>query len=192
MQWRNSTARYGLSAMALHWLALLAVFGRFGLGLWMVELDYYSPWYRRAPALHKSIGLLLCALMLVRLGWRLLSPPPDALPTHGRATRLASRATHALLSALVFATMVAGYLISTADGRAIGVFGLFEVPALPVSFDGQEDIAGAVHRWLAWALMTLAGVHALAALKHHFIDRDATLRRMLGGTHNAQTRNHEE
>ena len=192
MQWRNSPDRYGITAMALHWLAALAVFGLFGLGLWMVELDYYSAWYRRAPALHKSIGLLLFALMLVRFGWRLLGPIPDALPAHGPATRLAARATHALLYALLFATMIAGYLISTADGRAIGVFGLFEVPALPFSFEGQEDTAGAVHLWLAWALITLAGVHALAALKHHFIDRDATLRRMLGGTHNAQPRHHEE
>ncbi len=129
MQWRNSRDRYGLTTTGLHWLAALAVIGMFALGLWIVELKYYSAWYRRGPALHKSIGVLLLTLTLVRVGWRWLNPPPDALPSHGRATRLASRATHALLYLLLFATMIAGYLISTADGRPIEVFGLFEVPA---------------------------------------------------------------
>ena len=76
--------------------------------------------------------------------------------------------------------MISGYLISTADGRAISVFGWFEVPATITSIPKQEDVAGLVHQYLAWGLVIFSGVHALAALKHHFIDRDATLNRMLG------------
>ena len=76
--------------------------------------------------------------------------------------------------------MIAGYLISTADGRAIEVFGWFQVPATLYDLPEQEDIAGEIHELIAWALILLAGVHALAALKHHFINRDTTLLKMLG------------
>ena len=74
----------------------------------------------------------------------------------------------------------AGYLISTADGVGIPVFGLFEIPALVSGLPDQADVAGVVHLYLAWVLVVFAGLHGLAALKHHFIDRDATLVRMLG------------
>ncbi|WP_263143188.1 cytochrome b [Pseudomonas sp. RIT-PI-AD] len=180
MQWRNSPTRYGLVSILLHWVVALVVFGMFALGLWMVGQDYYSPWYRTAPEIHKGIGLILFAVMLARLAWRFLSPPPPAPASHGRLTRVGAKAGHALLYLGLFALMISGYLISTADGRGISVFGLFEVPATLTAIPDQEDVAGKVHLYLAWALVIFAGVHALAALKHHFIDRDATLVRMFG------------
>jgi cytochrome b561 len=76
--------------------------------------------------------------------------------------------------------MIAGYLISTAEGVGIPVFGLFEVPALVSGLPDQADTAGVIHLYLAWVLVIFSGLHALAALKHHFIDRDVTLKRMLG------------
>lgn len=182
MQWRNSSSRYGLVSILLHWVAALAVFGLFGLGLWMRGLDYYSSWYRTAPDLHKSIGITLFVLMLARLLWRFLSPPPGAPANHGQLTRLASKAGHALLYLGLFVLMLSGYLISTADARGIVVFGLFEIPATLTSIPDQADVAGLVHEYLAWGLVIFAGLHALAALKHHFIDRDATLVRMFGRT----------
>ncbi len=182
MQWRNSSLRFGLVSVVLHWLVALTVFGMFGLGLWMRTLDYYSPWYRTAPDIHKSVGILLLLVMLLRLLWRFLSPPPAPLANHSPLTRLGSRAGHALLYLGLFALLVSGYLISTADGRPIEVFGWFQVPALITGIPDQEDLAGEIHEYLAWGLVGLAVVHALAALKHHFIDRDATLRRMLGRT----------
>ncbi len=180
MQRANSASRYGLVSVLLHWLVALAVFGLFGLGLWMVGLDYYSSWYRTAPDLHKSVGILLFAVMLLRLGWRLVAAQPAALASHDRLTRLAAKAGHALLYLLLFVLMGSGYLISTADGRPIEVFGLFSVPATLTGLPRQEDLAGQVHEYLAWGLMALVAVHALAALKHHWLDRDATLLRMLG------------
>lgn len=180
MQWRNSPSRYGLVSILMHWLVALAVFGLFALGYWMVGLDYYSGWYKTAPDLHKSIGLVLFTVMLARVLWRCFSPPPASLPDHGRLTRLASKLGHSFLYLGLFVLMLSGYLISTADGRGIPVFGLFEVPASLTSIPDQEDVAGLVHEYLAWALMIFAGIHALAALKHHFIDRDRTLMRMFG------------
>ena len=180
MQWRNSSSRYGLVSILLHWGVAMVFFGLFGLGLWMVGLDYYSGWYRRAPDLHKGIGILLFIVMCARLAWRWISPPPPALPNHGPLIRLGAKLGHAVLYLGLFALMISGYLISTADGRPIEVFGLFQVPALVTSIPDQEDVAGLVHEYLAWALAIFAGIHALAALKHHFMDRDATLSRMFG------------
>jgi cytochrome b561 len=180
MQWRNSPSNYGLVSVVMHWGMALLVFGMFGLGVWMVDLGYYSSWRQTAPDLHKSIGLLLFALLLLRLLWRFCSPAPVALSSYSRFTRLAASFVHSLLLLGLLALMIAGYLISTADGRGISVFAWFEVPAVFGAFNDQEDSAGAVHKYLAWALVITAGLHALAALKHHFIDRDRTLKRMLG------------
>ena len=116
MQLRNSPARYGWVSMVLHWGVALVVFGLFALGLWMVGLDYYSTWRKDAPDLHKSIGITLFAVMLVRIVWRLISPPPPALASYSRLTRIGAAFGHAFLYVGLFAVMIAGYLISTADG----------------------------------------------------------------------------
>lgn len=180
MQWRNSPTNYGVTSIALHWLIAAAVFGLFALGYWMVGLNYYSSWYRTAPDIHKAVGILLFGLMLFRVLWRFLSPGPGPLASHSAMTRLATKAGHGLLYVGLFALMISGYLISTADGRPVSVFGWFEVPAMITGIPEQADIAGLVHEYLAWALVIFSGLHALAALKHHFIDRDPTLRRMFG------------
>ena len=88
--------------------------------------------------------------------------------------------THLLLYLLLLAIMVSGYLISTADNRSIEVFGWFSVPATITDLPKQEDIAGWVHLILASTLIGLVSLHAAAALKHHFIDRDRTLKRIFG------------
>lgn len=180
MQWRNSSNRYGAVSVAIHWLVALAVFSLFALGLWMTGLSYYSEWYRTAPALHKSIGVTVFVLMLLRVLWRLFTPKPAPLTTHSTSERLLSRLGHGLLYLGIFVVMLSGYLISTAEGRGISVFDLFEIPALITGLPNQVDVAGDVHFYVAWGTVVFAVLHGLAALKHHFIDRDATLKRMLG------------
>lgn len=180
MQLLNSSNRYGWVSVAIHWLVALAVFALFALGLWMTGLSYYSEWYRTAPALHKSIGVTLFALMLLRVVWRLFTPKPASLSTHSAGEQLLSRLGHGALYLGIFVVMMSGYLISTAEGRGISVFELFEIPALITGLPNQADLAGAVHFYVAWALVIMASLHGLAALKHHFIDRDVTLKRMLG------------
>lgn len=176
----NKTTRYGWISVAIHWLSVVTVIGLTALGLWMVDLDYYDEWYQRGPDIHRSIGVLLAIVLLFRTVWRWVSPPPRPLPAHAAWEQRLSRLVHRLLLILLWAIVVAGYLISTADGRSVEVFDWFEVPALITSLPDQEDVAGEVHFILAMILLALAGLHALAALKHHFIDRDPTLRRMLG------------
>jgi cytochrome b561 len=182
MQWRNSDTQWGWITILLHWLVAFTIFGLFGLGLWMTELDYYSPWYREAPDIHRSIGILLMGLVLLRLAWRWLNPTPSAPSGHRAWEIRAARLAHLLLYAVPLVVMVSGYLISTADGRGVSVFGWFEVPSLYTGLEQQESVMGDLHRILAWGLIGIAGVHAAAALKHHFLDHDNTLTRMLGRT----------
>lgn len=180
MQIRNSPSRYGVISVALHWLMAIAVYGMFALGLWMVTLSYYDGWYHQAPEIHKSIGVLLMFGLVVRLVWRAISSPPPPLASYSRLTRVGAVTAHIALYLLLFGILISGYLISTADGKPISVFGLFEVPATLTDAGAQADLAGNIHLWLAWSVVILSVLHGLAALKHHFIDKDVTLTRMLG------------
>ncbi len=162
MQLLNSSNRYGLVSVVIHWLVALAVFALFGLGL------YYSEWYRTAPALHKSVGVVLFAVMLLRVLWRFLTPKPAPISSHSATVRMLSSLGHGLLYLGIFLVMISGYLISTAEGRGISVFDLFEIPALITGLPDQADLAGEVHFYVAWGLVVFAGLHGLAALKHHF------------------------
>ena len=180
MSLKNSEHNYGWLAVVLHWLVAVVVAGLFALGFWMVDLSYYDEWYRKGPDLHRSIGLILFAVVAFRLLWRLVNTSPRPLASHKRWEVVSAHVAHSLLYVLMFVAMVSGYLITTADGSSISVFGLFDVPSLTGRVKGMEDTAGAVHHWSTWALVGLAGLHALGALKHHFIDRDETLRRMSG------------
>ena len=180
IQWKNTTTRFGVIAIALHWLIALTVFVLFGLGLWMTELDYYDTWYKQGPWLHKSIGVMLFFVLLFRLFWRMLTPPPVALSSHKAWEVKIAHLTHLMFYLLLLSIMFSGYLISTADDRPIEVFGWFSVPATITSIPEQADVAGWVHLILASFVIGLASLHAIAALKHHFIDRDQTLNRVLG------------
>lgn len=179
MHFKNHSGGYGLIAITLHWLMALLIVGLFALGLWMTELTYYDAWYREAPALHKSIGVMVIVLWLGRLLWRWANPRPQVLASHARWERILAMLVHWVMYLLVFLIGVSGYMISTADGRAIDVFQWFSIPAYPTSIENQEDIAGEVHFYLACTLIALAAAHGVAAIKHHLFDKDETLRRML-------------
>jgi cytochrome b561 len=175
--WRNTPETYGRVSISLHWLIAAGVLGQFALGLWMAELDYYDAWYHRAPALHKSIGVSLLGIMLLRLVWRIGNLQPR-LPGTPLQQRLA-RAMHRALYGVLFAVMLSGYLVSTADGRPVDVFGLMQLPATLTGIEQQEDVAGVFHEWLAMLMIGLTALHILAVVKHHLIDHDRTLLRML-------------
>lgn len=182
--WRNTSEVYGLMAVLCHWVTAITVVGLFALGLWMTGLNYYSPWYQTGPDIHRSVGVLLAVLVSWRLIWRLVSPQPTPLADHRLWERRAARLTHALLYALLFSMFLSGYLITTADGRGLEVFDWFSIPSVvtgeQLGVTNLEDMAGDLHEFFAYSLMMLAALHALAAFKHHFKDKDATLIRMLG------------
>ena len=186
----NSKDGYGWVSRLVHWAMAIAIIGMFALGLWMRELDYYSPYYKSAPDLHKSIGLVLLLLLVFRFVWRLLNQEP-AGDTLTPLERRASAAVHWGFYPLLLALMTAGYFISTADGRPIAVFGLFDVPAL-VTRKGMEVTAGFIHYWLAFTVIGVAALHAGAALYHHFVKRDNILHRMTVGRSRPGTKSRGE
>ncbi|WP_158773169.1 cytochrome b [Cobetia sp. L2A1] len=175
--WRNSRRGWGWPVIAMHWLSALAIFGLFALGWWMTSLGYYDTWYKLGPWWHKSVGISLFALTVLRLVWRHLQITPQA---HGNRTeQRAAFVGHVLLYVLLLVVMASGYLISTADGRGISVFDLFEVPALVTGLKDQATLAGDVHWYASCGLVILSLGHAAAAFKHHLLDGQDTLRRMI-------------
>ena len=167
---------YHWSARLVHWLSALTVVCLFALGLWMVGLDYYSPWYQTAPNWHRSIGILLAIFTCLRLLLYVL-PRPTAIASHSALERRLAACVKMLLLLLMFSLFLSGYFISTAAGDPIYVFDWFTVPAI-LEFEKLEELAGDVHFYLAWSVIVLASLHGVAALKHHFIDKDITLKRM--------------
>ena len=181
MLWKNTADRFGHVSVLIHWLVALTVYGMFALGLWMVTLGYYDVWYHRAPEIHKSIGALLFIVMVIRVIWRFVSPPPKPLASYGRLTRVSAILAHLALYAVLFGILISGYLISTADGQPISVFGWFDVPATVTGMAEQADTAGAIHLYGTGRGSALGTARAGRA-SHHFIDRDVTLKRMLGSS----------
>ncbi|MEA3292617.1 MAG: cytochrome b [Pseudomonadota bacterium] len=176
----NTHDRFGAVAILLHWLIALAALGLIALGLYMTGLTYYDPLYNTLPALHKSIGVITAMLIVLRIAWSLANPSP--IPAAGVKAweQRAAKIVHRLLNLLLLSIVVSGYLIATADGRPVEVFGWVQIQASFTLGDNQEELAGNLHYVLAMIMIGLATLHALAALKHHFIHRDATLLRMFG------------
>jgi len=178
VRYQNTKEDYGLVTILLHWLMAALVFGMFGLGVYMVDLTYVDSWYKKAPAAHIGLGILLFFLFVFRLLWRLFNVKPELIgsPFEQKAGLL----VHRMHYGFMFFEMVSGYLTVTAGGRGVDVFSWFEVPALFPPEKGREETAGLAHQFLAWAFMGFVALHAAAALKHHFINKDRTLLRMFG------------
>lgn len=165
----------------IHWVSVLVLIALFASGLWMVSLDYYNPWYQSAPDWHRSVGLTLMIVSVLRVGLYRL-PKPKPLASHAIWEHCLSVWLRVSMLVLLFTMFVSGYLITTATGASIDVFGFVNVPSI-IQLEYLEEYAGEVHAWSAWALVALAGLHSLAALKHHFFDHDMTLRRMTFGSY---------
>lgn len=178
MALRNSRDRWGLVAQLLHWLIALGVIGLVVVGLFMQELPI-SPTKIKVYALHKSVGLSVLALVLLRLVWRLLDRRP-AYPGQMPAwQRWLAQATHGLLYALLLWMPLSGWLYNSAANFGLRWFGLFSVPPLAAPDPELKALALALHGWGFYLLALLFAVHLGATLKHHLLDRDDTLWRML-------------
>lgn len=176
---KNSAQRYGAVTKSLHWTIALLIMGLIGLGWYMVGLTYYDPWYNDSLTTHRALGMLVLALAVLMLVWRIYSRPPALVATIKPWERVAAKAVHATLYLMMLAIPITGYTISTSAGGTIPVFGWFEIPALYPVDEPLRDFAITVHYYLAYGTAFLIALHALAALKHQFIDRDGTLGKML-------------
>lgn len=179
MQLKNTSSSYGMLAILLHWLSAVGVIFLFCLGLWMDSLDYYHEYYRVAPHIHKSVGVLLISLVVFRFVWRQFNTQPKALASHKPWEVVLARLVHYIFYAMLLCMFISGYLITTAEGGGLDVFNWFTLPSTITGIANLEDIAGEIHELLAFTLIGLVVLHMLAALKHHFIDKDSTLKRMI-------------
>lgn len=172
------TQRYTLTAMGLHWLMAVLIFAIFPLGIYMHDLPL-SPAKLQLYSYHKWIGVTIFLLVLVRLLWRATHKPP-ALPFGmPRWQEWASGAVHGLLYLLMLVMPVSGWLMSSAKGFKTVWFGIVPLPDLVAKDKALGELLGEVHEVLSFTLALLIVLHVAAALKHHFVERDDVLRRML-------------
>jgi cytochrome b561 len=181
MQWRNSPERYGAVVQISHWITVLLI-----LFAWLIGQfhDAFPKGPPRSAAMwfHKEAGVLVIAILAFRLLWRFVDPPPAFEKTPGgvladRAAKLA----HWVLYLLMLAVPVAGIVLSFARGRPVDLFGFYEIASPWVEDRALAGLAKQAHEWLANGLLIFAFLHAVAALVHHWVLHDSTLRRMLPG-----------
>jgi cytochrome b561 len=178
MQWRNGADRFGATAQLLHWLTALFMLLAWLLGTFEDAFPRGEP-RAQALALHWSFGLLVLALACARAAWRAIDrlPPevPGVAPWEHRVAGLA----HLLLYAVMVALPLTGLVTAWAQNRGVTVFGLFTIPAAIAADRPLGRTLKGLHELIGNAMLLLVVLHALAALRHHFILRDAVLRRML-------------
>lgn len=175
-----SAARYSRGAIALHWIIALMIMLNFALA-WISE---DLPKEDRAALLgnHKAIGITILLLTVLRIVWRLTHKAPPLVETLKTWEAALSKVTHALFYVLMLAIPLAGWALSSAwsKGKPVSMFGLFDVPALPVGSDKPTvEMFGELHENAATIMLVLLALHVGAALKHQLIDKDGTLRRMV-------------
>jgi cytochrome b561 len=174
-------AGYGAVAKSLHWLVALLVVAMFLIAWYMFDLPI-GPEKIKIYNLHKSIGILIGFLMLLRLAWRLAVVPAPPLPaTMATWERGAAHASHAALYLLLIAQPLVGWLHSSAANFPVVVFGLFTLPPLVAPSESLKQQLAAAHYVIALAILVLVALHVAAALRHHFLLKDEVLRRMLPG-----------
>ncbi|MFM0285941.1 cytochrome b [Paraburkholderia megapolitana] len=170
--------RYGLPLRALHWLTALCMFVVIPLAWYMTELDRHNPAREGWFNLHKSIGLTVLLLTLIRVFTRLSNAPtplPESIPSFERTL---AHIGHGLLYVILIAMPVSGYLNSYGAGHAVNWFWLFRVPAVVPESHWLAHLSGQIHALLAWATYALIVGHILAVLYHQLIQRVDLLARM--------------
>ena len=177
----NTERHYGSAAVLLHWLMAILVIGLAALGLYMVRLPDVG--FNQEKILlilyHKQFGIVALGLAAMRFAWRLGNVIPELVENLPDWQKIAARFVHLSFYGLMFALPVTGWLMSSAAGIPVSMFGLFTLPDLIAYDEFLFKRFIEIHKWLGYALILLIFVHIGAALRHHFIFKDDTLRRML-------------
>jgi cytochrome b561 len=174
----NAALRYGGTAIALHWIVAILILANLALGFYTVDLPL-SPQKLRFFSFHKWIGVTVFLVAALRLLWRLSHPAPGLPGTMKAWEQKAARTGHFLLYVLFFATPASGWLFSSAGGFQTVFLGVLPIPDLVGKDKALAEVLQAAHHGMAWTLAALVAAHVLAALKHHFVDHDDVLSRML-------------
>ncbi len=177
----NTEQGYGLIALLLHWGMALLLVALIAMGAYMVRMPDVGFNQEKIVLIlvHKAIGMGALVAALVRLGWRACNALPPFAAGVPPGQQVAARFVHLVFYALMIALPMTGWLMSSAGGYPVPIFGAFSLPDLIGLNDDHFRLYIAVHRWLGYALLMLVGLHAAAALHHHLVRRDDTLRQML-------------
>ncbi len=170
--------RYGAVSRSFHWLVAGLLVFQVPLA-WVMIDQPLSPAKLGNYALHKSVGLTIFALMALRLAWKLLTPAPALPPELPRWQRLIARFTQGLLYFVLLLMPLTGWLNSSAANIPVSFFSLFTLPNLVAPDEALQQSFEAAHRAQSYLLFTLASLHIVAALWHHFVRKDGVLRTML-------------
>ncbi|MGB0135565.1 cytochrome b [Dokdonella sp.] len=177
MPLKGTDTRWGGMAKALHWLMAIAIIGNGVLG-WIMHEMAPSMDKLNTYAIHKSIGLTVLALLLVRISWKLLDKRPADEPMP-RWQRIAAHATHGVLYLLMLLIPLSGWFYNSVRGYPLQWFKWFNLPALAGKNEGLVELAHLAHESLVWVLVGVLAAHVGGALMHHFRERDNTLLRMI-------------
>ena len=178
---RGNNSRYGTVARAFHWTCAVLFLFLLALGAWMTELDYYDKWTRTAISWHRSVGIMLFAIVLARLLWRLADRRPPPHPGLQAWERRLSISIHAYLLFVLVALPVTGYLFSGSKGDAIPLVAEMAVPSLMrIETEVAERIYDA-HWFLAYSGLAAVFLHVSGGIKHAIEGKPEVLRRMIGG-----------
>ena len=178
MSFRNTTRSWGSVSKLLHWLVVLLIVNQLviaeradSLPIGIAKLQ--------ALAWHKSFGITILMLAVLRLAWRWMNPVPDLSADTRPWERVLAKLSHFLLYALIFAMPLSGWLMSSAKNFPVSWFRLFQLPDLVAPDERTYQLMRDLHHLLFDLLVVVAAVHVAGALKHHFIDRNDVLKRML-------------
>ncbi|HYG43923.1 MAG TPA: cytochrome b [Bordetella sp.] len=178
---------YDPGTIVLHWLTALLVVALFAMAQVWESMPHGTPMRKSLQGLHVSLGLLLTAVIVLRMAWRATGGQRLAPASHG-VLQVSAKTMHYALYLLLAAQIVLGFLFRWAQGEPFTFFGWFSIPKLlPLTRD-QRHVFGDLHNLVAWLIIVLAGLHALAALFHHYLLRDGLLRRMWGCRHAGRLR----
>lgn len=173
---RNTKNRYGWVAMLFHWAMALLILAMLGLGLYMDGLPV-SLAKLKLYGWHKELGILILFLVVLRTVWSCVNIVPVLPPPYWQ--QLAARALHLAFYGFMFVLPITGWCMSSASGVPVSFFGLFVLPDFVAPNKQLGHLFRVVHGWLAYGLIAAIVSHAAAALWHHFIQNDDTVRRML-------------
>lgn len=175
---KNTLQTYGVIAKCFHWLMAILIITMIAVGLTMADMKN-TPDKFKLIGLHKEVGITVLFLACLRLGWKILDTSPLLPNSLSTAAKLGAKLAHFGLYALMFAMPITGWLMSSAAGIPVSMFGLFLMPNLIAPDKELGHFVRGLHETLAWVLIGLITLHVLAALLHHFYYKDNILKRML-------------
>jgi cytochrome b561 len=177
---RNTTRVWGSVAKSFHWIIAALIFTQFALG-WTAEEWHRSPTKVDLFVWHKSIGILILTLVVLRVIWRLTGRVPELPPDMSPLERRLAAASHALLYVVILAMPLSGWVINSAANFPLKLFWLVPLPDITAPSKDLQELAENVHLTLFWTLAALLTLHVAAAFRHHFVKHDDVLLRMLPG-----------